>query len=138
MAGVIADSRHALDDHGDARQRPEVGREARGDGPAPQGGLDRGQLARRQPRLAPGPSGRLQSGPPAGAPCVIPAHDALATDLEQPRDRALCLLAPGEEARRVLPPKLQGLEVPSRPTMGSHGSMVCGRQANVTLLCETQ
>jgi hypothetical protein len=38
----------------------------------------------------------------------------------------------------VLPPKLQGLEVPSRRTMGSHASMVCGRQANVTLLCETQ
>jgi hypothetical protein len=38
----------------------------------------------------------------------------------------------------VLPSKLQGLEVPSRHTMGRHGSMVCGRQANVTLLCETQ
>jgi len=108
VPGVVADPRHALDDHRDARQRPEVGREAGGDRPAPQGGLDRGQLARRQPRFAPGPAGGLQAGSAARTPRVIPPHDALATDLEQPRDRTLRLLPAGEEARCVLPPKLQG------------------------------
>lgn len=138
MAWVIADPRQARDDHRDARQGPEGGREAGGDGPAPQRGLDGGQLARRQPRFAPGPAGGLQVGSAARAPGVIPAHDALATDVEHPRNRALRLLAAGEEARRVLPPTLQGSEVASNRTRSSHTAMVRARLGNVTVLCETQ
>jgi hypothetical protein len=138
VARVIVDPRQARDDHRDARQCPEVGREAGGDRPAPQRGLDGGQLARRQPPFAPGPAGRLQAGSAARAPGVIPAHDALATDIEHPRDRALRLLTAGEETRRVLPPKLQGAEVASNRTMSSHAAMVHARFGNVTVLCETQ
>jgi len=138
VTGMIADPRHALDDHRHARQRPEVGREAGGDRPAPQRRLDGGQLARRQPRFAPGPAGGLQAGSATCTPRVIPPHDALATDVEQPRDRTLRLLAVGEEARGVLPPKLQGSEVASRRTRGRHAAMVHARHGNVTVLCETQ
>jgi hypothetical protein len=126
VARVIADPRQALDDHRDARQSPEGCPEAGGDRPPPQGGLDGGDLRRRQPRFAPGSAGGFQASGAARAPGAIPAHDALATDVEQPRDRPLGLLAAGEEARRVLPPTLQSVEVASNRTMRSHAAMIHG------------
>jgi hypothetical protein len=128
----------AVDDPRHSWQRPEVRAEAMRARALAQRRFDLTQLLGRQPRLAAGSPGGPQRRAPALAPRVIPAHDALAADLEQPCDRALRLLALGEEASRLLSPKLQRSEVPSRGTLGSHAPRIREPEVAVTLLCEIQ
>jgi len=138
MPRVILHAGQTLDDHRDAGQGPELGTEAGRPRPLPQGRLDCGQLALIQPRLAASAAGGFQTRPAPGPPRPIPPHDALATDAEDARDESLRVLAGGKQARRPLSTTFQPMEITSGGNMSGHASMICPRDAIVTILCETQ
>ena len=72
MPGVMAHSRQPLDDCRHAGQGPEIRAEAVHARSRAQRLLDRRQLLRLEPGLAPGAARRLESGAPMGVPGVIP------------------------------------------------------------------
>ena len=124
MAGMILHAGQVLDESRDARQGPETRAKAVCPRALPQGRVDRGHVLGPQSRLAPGSTGGAQRGAPALAPRLIPPHDALATDAQPSGDRALRLLAGGEEPRGVLPTNFQSVEIPSRGNVSAHASIV--------------
>jgi hypothetical protein len=137
---MIPDAGQALDQHRHAGQGPEGRAEAMGARALAQGEFDVAQLLRSQPGLAAGTPRAPQRGAAAGAPGVIPPHDALPADAESPGNRTLRLPACGKQPRRLMPTNFQSVEIPSRRNVsGGHASMV-RRQGlnNVTILYETQ
>jgi hypothetical protein len=115
MAGMVPHTGESLDDHGDSRQRPQVGAEAvrfrtRADRP-----LHLGQLRGTQPRLAARAPGAFEPRPAVGLPGVEPV---MRTD---PCDAQRLGHCPLRFAAREQPRGLQ-------PTRLHRGQISCGRR----------
>ncbi len=138
MRRVIAHAGQALDDHGHPRQCPEGRAKSVGLRALPEGRLDVAQLGGLDLRLPSSAARAAQRRRAAVAPGSVPAHDALAADAQPSRDRPVGLLPRGEEARRLPPPKLQPVEIPSRSNVSAHVSSYFFARTSVTLLCKSQ
>ena len=106
MTGVKPEPGPALDDLGNPRQGPQVGRKPVGHRPAPERPIDSGQLPVIQARLATQAAGGLQPRPTVPRPELIPPTRRHGRHVQGPRDRGLGF-APGKPARRVEPARLQ-------------------------------
>ena len=113
MPRVILHAGQLLDDPSDAGQRPEVRAEAMRARALAQGCFDMNHLLRSQSRLAPGAAGGPQRRAPALAPRAIPSRDALAADLQAPRDGTVRLSTRGKQPRGLLATNFQSVEIPS-------------------------
>ena len=69
---MVSDASEPLDEPGDPRQGPELGRKAVGPRPGAQCPLDWRQVGGRQLRFAPRPAGSLEPAAPLGLPGVVP------------------------------------------------------------------
>ncbi len=138
MRRVILHPGETLDDHRHAGQRPEIRREAERAGPLAQGGIDVRQPAALEFGLAPRAPGATQRRPSALAPRAKPPHDTLATNAEPARDRALRVLAGGEQPGRHLPTYFHPMEISSQRHVSEHTAWYRTTKVDVTLLCKDQ
>jgi hypothetical protein len=139
MPWVILHTGQPLDQQRDPGQRPEPRTEAVGARPLAQRGVKTSQLVWRQPRLAPRAAGGTQRLAPTSAPRTIPSHDALATDAQPPRDRALRLPTRRKQPDSLVPTHFHPAEIPAWGNTSEHASIVrCRRRSSVTILCEIQ
>jgi hypothetical protein len=101
MTGVIAHPSQALDDLGDARQRPQVGVEAVHPRALPQRLVYLPQLGRLQLRFAAGPSCAAQSSNSTASPLPIPTRHTLTTHFQFSGDGCKDQLPGSKQAGRL-------------------------------------
>lgn len=138
MTRVIMDAGQTFDDHGDARQSPEIGAIPVSPRSLAQGPLDLLQLRRAQFRLTAGPARASQRGGPAPLPLFVPSTDALATHLKVSSDGGPHHLARREQARGALSPLLKSLKISPWTILSMHTKSIHLSPAIITILCETQ
>ena len=133
MPGVMAHSRQPLDDCRHAGQGPEIRAEAVHARSRAQRLLDRRQLLRLEPGLAPGAARRLESGAPMGVPGVIPVMRGHRRDPQGPRHRSL-RRAPREQSCGLEPTRFQRGKIPA--SRSGHASDAIAPVKSFSLFCE--
>ncbi len=108
---MMRDPREALDQLGDARQRPQRRREPMRLGAGPQRAFEAPQFGGPEPRLAARP-GRFQPRPPLGAPSLIPVIRGGRRHVQPPRHRGL-RFATREQLRGLQPTRFQRSKIPT-------------------------
>jgi hypothetical protein len=94
-----------LDDGGDARQRPQIGRETMGAGAFQKPALELVELPAMESGLAAGSTGGAQRAEAAALPGAVPPAGALATGMEHPGHKSQ-FLAGAEQLRGFKTPLL--------------------------------
>jgi hypothetical protein len=138
MPRVIVDAGQPFDDHGDARQSPEIGAIAMSPRSLAQSLLDPPLLGRIQFRFTAGPAGASQRLGSAPLPLFVPPTDALSAHLEVSSNRRQDQLTGREQARGALAPLLQSPKISPRTILSSHTTSIRSLSAIVTILCEAQ
>ncbi|MGB8953399.1 MAG: hypothetical protein WCC06_12130 [Candidatus Aminicenantales bacterium] len=110
----------SLDDHGNARQSPEIRAISLGPRSLAQGPLDTLALRGAQFRLTAGPAGALQCSGPAALPLFVPSTDALSAYLKVSSYGGQDQLARREQPRGTLSTLLQSLKISSRMIWTMH------------------
>jgi len=113
MTGVIRHVGLPLDDPRPAGQGPQIGPKPVLASAAAQLPVELLELRGCESRLAPGATGGTQAREAGSFPLLIPAADALAANLQGPRDDGLNL-AQAEETGGLLAPGLQRSEISPR------------------------
>ena len=135
MPGVVLHSGHMLDDLSNAGQGPKLRAKAMCHRAAQQLLLQRVALHGRELRFSACAARALKSLLPLGLPVAVPAHHALAADVECPGDRGL-RLALLEQVRRTQATASHLIKVPLGSARLSHTGNVAYGRSIVTLFCE--
>lgn len=138
MTRVIMDAGQPFDDHGDARQSPEIRAVSVSPRSLAQGPLDASPLRRAQLRLTAGPPGASQRRSPAPLPFFVPPTDALAAHLQVSSNGGRDQSVGREQARGSFSPLLQSPKISPWTILSMHTISIHSSSANVTILCEVQ
>lgn len=122
MARVVPHAREPLDERGHPRHCPQLRGEPMSPGALPQRGVDPRELRRLEPRLAPGPAGRLQGRAPGVLPGVIPAVGGRPRRAQRAGHGRLRFAA-REQTRGLVPTRFQRSKIPTGSPAGSWHSL---------------
>jgi hypothetical protein len=125
---------HALDHSGHAGQRPQIGSKTVGSCALAEASIYLTELELRQFWFPPGPP---RATDPVGAvlfPGIVPATDALTSDLQLAGNRRQDQSASREQTRGTLTAQFHSMEI--APHRSRHNRIMRPSDENVTIFCE--